>query len=190
MTEAKPEYAWGVSVGSMSWSTYGLPLDPSRGVVVRNRTAKHTAASLLLPRTVGESIRLDHWGPSHPRGSGRSWPPEAIVGKEVGAGRFPMAAAWTGRHDNLSWQWKFDQQTHELSSLNAIAAGVSELAKAHVNDHPVSIVIPNDFRQQEQQKLLDTCTSRGLNASLLWLPIAASLTCGSRRFSRHCQKRG
>ncbi len=36
-------------------------------------------------------------------------------------------------------------------------------------------MIPNDFEQREQQRLLDACNAAGIDASLIWLPVAAIL---------------
>ncbi|MCC9601024.1 hypothetical protein LOC67_10750 [Stieleria sp. JC731] len=99
------------------------------------------------------------------------------MSSETGSGRFPVAAAWTGRADdgNERWRWAIDDEDHELSSLDAISSGASQLAKIHGKNAPSAIVIPNDFRQREQQKLLDACSAARVNASLLWLPVAAAL---------------
>jgi hypothetical protein len=86
-----------------------------------------------------------------------------------------LAAAWTGRHHELSWRWKPDAESRELDSLDAICFGAAQLAKVHAHKSPAAIVIPNDFRQREQQKLLDACSSAGVSASLIWLPVAATL---------------
>ena len=169
------DFAWGVSVGSMNWSTYGLPLRSATPSVVKKRTPMHSAASVLLPRTLGEPYRLDHWSPPHPRGSGEAWPSEASVGRDIGSGRFPLAAAWSGRQENLTWNWRIDEHGHKLNSLDAIAVGISELTSMNAGEQSTSVVIPNDFRQQEQQRLLDACTAKGLDVALIWLPIAACL---------------
>jgi len=171
------QYAWGISVGAMHWSAQGIPLDPRQRSIERRPNDKNTAPSVLLSRTVGEPLRLDYWSPPHPRGTAAPWPPEAAVNGDTGGGRFPIAAAWTGRVDdgNELWRWTIDGEDHELSSLDALASGASQLAKMHAKDAPSAIVIPNDFRQREQQKLLDACAAAGVNASLLWLPVAAAL---------------
>ncbi|MBB3205476.1 hypothetical protein FHS27_001276 [Rhodopirellula rubra] len=161
----------------MHWSAQGIPRDLEQRPIERRPNDKNTAPSVLLSRTVGEPRRLDYWSPPHPRGTAAPWPPEAAVNGDTGGGRFPIAAAWTGRVDdgNELWRWIIDDEDHELSSLDALASGASQLAKMHAKDAPSAIVIPNDFRQREQQKLLDACAAAGVNASLLWLPVAAAL---------------
>lgn len=171
------QFAWGISLGAMHWSAHALPFDRQQPSIEKQDTDKHVPASVLLNRTVGEPFKLDYWSPPHPRGTAASWPPEAAVHREMGSGRFPIAAAWTGRNNdaNRVWQWRIDGEAHELTSLDAIARGVSQLTKIHAKDFSSSIVIPNDFRQREQQKLLDACSALGADASLIWLPIAAAL---------------
>lgn len=171
------QHAWGISVGAMHWSAQGIPFDREQRPIERRPNDKNTAPSVLLSRMVGEPLRLDYWSPPHPRGTAAPWPPEAAVNRDTGGGRFPIAAAWTGRVDdgNELWRWTIDGEDHELSSLDALASGASQLAKMHAKEAPSAIVIPNDFRQREQQKLLDACAAAGVNASLLWLPVAAAL---------------
>lgn len=175
MSVGKPRYAWGVSVGSMNWSTFGIPLDRTLSTITKHKRDQAIPASVLLGRMSGEAVRLDCWSPPHPRGCAHTWPPESIVSRETGSGRFPLAAAWTGRVGEYSWPWKIDGEAHQLNSLDAIAIGATQLAKTQVHNLPSAIVIPNDFRQREQQKLLDACSAAGVNASLLWLPVAAAL---------------
>ncbi|MGB7323261.1 MAG: hypothetical protein WBD31_00210, partial [Rubripirellula sp.] len=171
------QHAWGISMGAMHWSTHGIPFDRGQHSIENGPNGKSIPASVLLSRMVGEPLRLDYWSPPHPRGTAAPWPPEAAVSRDSGSGRFPIAAAWTGRADdgNELWRWTIDDEDQELSSLDAIASGASQLAKIHAKDAPSAIVIPNDFRQREQQKLLDACSVAGVNASLLWLPVAAAL---------------
>ncbi len=171
------QVAWGISLGAMHWSAHAIPFDRGEQSIEKGSNGKNIPASVLLSRAVGEPLRLDYWFPPHPRGTAEPWPPEAAVSHAIGSGRFPLAAAWTGRVDegNELWHWTIDNEDRELSSLDAIASGASQLAKIHAKNAPSAIVIPNDFRQREQQKLLDACSAAGVNASLLWLPVAAAL---------------
>lgn len=173
--ESRQSIAWGISVGSMYWSTYGLPLSDNESQQENHRRGTSTPASVLLGCAPGEPLRLDCWMPPHPRGTGSDWPPEAIVDCEKGSGRFPLAAAWTGRYYEHTWRWKPDSEYRQLDSLDAICFGAAQLAKLHAHKAPSAIVIPNDFRQREQQKLLDACSAAGVSASLIWLPVAATL---------------
>lgn len=177
-------HAWGISMGGMNWSAHAAPFDREQPTSLKGSNKKNIPVSVLVGRMVAEPLRLDYWSPPHPRGTAAPWPPEAKVSREIGSGRFPVAAAWTGRVDNSPdnshakneiWHWNFGGEEHELSSLDAIASAASQLAKMHAKEAPSSIVIPNDFRQREQQKLLDACAVAGTNTSLLWLPVAAVL---------------
>lgn len=173
--ESQHKIAWGISVGSMYWSACGLPPSDNDSLREIHRQGVSTPASVLLGYAPGEPPRLDCWIPPHPRGTASDWPPEAIVNVEKGSGRFPLAAAWTGRHYELPWRWKPDLEYRQLDSLDALCFGTAQLAKLHARKAPAAIVIPNDFRQREQQKLLDACSAAGVDAALIWLPVAAAL---------------
>lgn len=166
--------AWGISVGSMYWSARSMSRDGGRAII-KQRAPTAIPASVLLGIGAGESNRLDLWNPPHPRGMGLQWPLESVINSEQGSGRFPLAAAWTGRLYNLAWPWKPDDELKQIESLDAISLCAAKLASITARKELCSIVIPNDFKQREQQKLLDSCESLGVNATLVWLPIAAIL---------------
>src|SRR5690349_17234123 len=63
-------------------------------------------AAALVPR-IGERVRVDLVAPSHPRGTGLEWPPEAIVDVECGSGRLPLTLAWALAEKSVNWQWVF-----------------------------------------------------------------------------------
>jgi hypothetical protein len=172
---ARVTAAWGISVGSMHWSACRAPVDHTTQPQIKHPRVKSIPASVLLGWASGEPLRLDCWAPPHPRGTASHWPLDAVVTTETGSGRFPLAAAWTGRHNDLSWRWKPDAEFRELDSLEAVCFGASQLTKIHAHKGPSAIVIPNDFKQREQQRLLDSCSVAGVNASLIWLPVAATL---------------
>lgn len=173
--ERQDRLTWGISVGAMYWSAHGSSQDRKSKPTTRHRTDSSIPASVLLGLATGEPVRLDCWMPPHPRGTGSQWPLDAVVSYEKGSGRFPLAAAWTGRLKDLSWPWQPDGECRYLDSLDAICIGTAQLAKIHARNAPSAIVIPNDFKQREQQRLLDACGAAGVNASLIWLPIAAAL---------------
>ena len=158
----------------MHWAAYGSGTD-SAAPIVRDSSRMSCPPSVLLSPEESQALRLDCWFPPHPIGTGEHWPPEASVNRELGSGRFPLAAAWFGRLSNQKWRWRVDGDERILGSLDAICFAVSQLAKINARHNPCVVVIPNDFQQHEQQRLLDDCNAIGLNASLLWLPIAASL---------------
>jgi hypothetical protein len=165
---------WGISVGSMHWAAYGRRPN-STAPILRDSSKTSCPPSVLLGREESQSLRLDCWFPSNPIGTGNHWPPEATVTRELGSGRYPVAAAWFGRLNDEKWRWRVDGNERTLGALEAISFTVSQLALINARQHPCVIVIPNDFQQREQQRLLDDCNALGLSASLLWLPIAASL---------------
>jgi hypothetical protein len=175
MDESQLVTAWGISVGSMYWSVRGASLNGKPATQIRHRKDKSIPASVLIGWAIGEPARFDCWLPPHPRGTGSNWPLDAIVNGKQGSGRFPLAAAWTGRHYELPWRWKPDSECRQLDSLDAICLGISQIAKMHAHKATSAIVIPNDFKQREQQRLLDSCSAAGVSASLIWLPVAAVL---------------
>ncbi|QDU96267.1 hypothetical protein Pla8534_40860 [Lignipirellula cremea] len=154
---------WGVS--GVSFSREGWP-------------ERSIPPAILLPSRGGEPLRLDVTSPAHPRGTGQSWPAEAEVSSQQGSGRIPLAAAWTGRRlaDSCTWRWESpEEQAVRCKPLDAIAEGIAQLSVLIGGVNPVSVVVPNDFRQTEQQRVLDACRKYNANVSLIWLPIAAGL---------------
>lgn len=173
-SSSSPKIVWGISVGSMHWAAYGRSPD-STAAIVRDSSEKSCPPSVLLGREESQSLQLDCWYPPNPIGTGNHWPPEATVARKLGSGRFPVAAAWFGRLNHEKWHWRVDGNERILGSLEAISFTISQLASINAHRRPCVIVIPNDFQQREQQRLLDDCNALELNVNLLWLPIAASL---------------
>ncbi|GEM_PF-1775880 len=166
--------AYGLSLGSTCWAV--APISPSLKSWSSDPN-RHIAPSVLLPIHHGEPIRFDTWYPPHPRGAGQTLPVESRVSEVDGTGRFPLAAAWTGRVGNRShtWKWNGGIKDAQYDSMTAIKSGIASLAKVTSKSNPVGIVVPNDFRQEEQQQVIDECQLQGLDAALIWQPIAAAL---------------
>lgn len=165
----------GVSLGSRHWSM--CDLGPS-GVIQDERLSLSGQAppSLLVPRYAGEPIRFDAWYPTHPRGSGRSRPAEANIGSTTGAGRFPLAAAWSGRRiSGAEWVWGLRSESRvQVDPVEAVAAACRSVV-ARYGSPKTAVVIPNDFQQSEQQRTLDEISHVHPDTQLLWLPVAAAL---------------
>lgn len=162
--------ARGLSLGAFHWAT----TVPSGDAPARVRVPP----SILIPSRHGEPMRLDSWFPPHPRGTGETWPPESRVASGEGGGRFPLALAWTARRLSPEVEWHWSSPAGEQMTchpIDAIAEGVAQLATWNCPNNPFAVVVPNDFRQAEQQKVLDACRRHDLDASLIWLPIAAAL---------------
>jgi hypothetical protein len=162
----------GLAIGSLNWA-----LTDSNGNKLRSPNQSYIAPSVLLPAQTIEPKRFDVWSPSHPRGSGASWPPEARIDSTRGPGRFPIAGAWTGRRviGDVSWVWDANESVQSCTPIEAICLAVSETAKSYAGQRPLAVVVPNDLRQAEQQAIIDACARSGISASLLWLPVAAAL---------------
>lgn len=166
--------AAGLSLGSMCWATY----NPQVRSDVDSTTTSTIAPAVLVPGRNGEPYRLDTWYPPHPRGTGEIWPNESQVSKQIGAGRFPLVAAWTGRllTGQKTWRWRSPAGVEvECTPIEAIAESIGELVAHTCQASPTAVVVPNSFRQIEQQKVIDACSARSLDVSLIWLPIAAAL---------------
>jgi hypothetical protein len=171
--------AWGISAGSLHWSTCGMRLGHQNDPIAGQYPSTPAPAAVLLGWAPGETPRLDCWHPPHPRGTAMNWPLDAIVTPENGSGRFPLAAAWTGRLQERTWSWKPDNDERRMTSLEAICVGAAGLASLHTLAASRAIVIPNDFKQREQQRLLDSFRRKADSDkdkdSLIWLPVAAVL---------------
>ncbi len=174
---------WGLSLGSTSWAAECV--DGNSGELIRQSIpgSKYSTPSILLPRLSGEPTRLDTWTPIHVRGSGTSWPLEGVVDGVVGSGRMPVAAAWTARsqaflsHDQSVpvWRWSFDGVSHELRPIDCLADAIAQLGSWVGKKSPIAITIPNNFRQLEQQLVIDRCRASDVDVTLLWRPIAGAL---------------
>ncbi len=138
---------------------------------------KYSPPAVLVPRYPGEPIRVDTWCPSHPRGSGRSTPLESIVNSRSGSGRFPLAAAWSGRCiQNAEWTWQVgSDHSIDVDPLDALSVAFREFVARYCRYSKAAIVIPNDLRQKEQQRIIDSVNQVHSDTQLLWLPVAASL---------------
>ena len=184
---------WGISLGSGSWAAKSADVESGDEKESIDSKGK-PVPSILLPRLPGEPFRLDVWNPTHPRGSGIAWPPESVVNGDVGSGRIPVSAAWTARSqgrfprasatNELKWKWKIDDTTLHFDVAEGIAESIAQLCGTVSPNSPVAVVIPNDFKQKEQQLLIDLCKSRDCDVKLLWSPVAAALVWLERFGSR------
>ena len=185
MTRATTEErVWGISLGSSSWAANCINVETGNELELIDSKGK-PAPSIIFPRLPGEPIRLDIWDPMHPRGSGMAWPPESVVSKDVGSGRMPVSAAWTARqqemfsdseaYEDLQWRWKIDDATHQFGVEEGIAESIAQLCRFVSSESPSAVAIPNDFKQKEQQLVIDMCRSQGCDVTLLWSPVAAAL---------------
>jgi len=171
-----PEIApQGLSLGSMNWA---LGAADSVRPQCRDSESSPIAPAVLVPSRHGEPFRLDVTYPPHPRGTGDFWPNESIVSSEIGAGRCPIAAAWTARRlpGGLRWKWKSPEGDETLCDpIEVISEAIAQLVSNTRIAGPAAIAIPNNFRQVEQQRVLDACHERNADVALIWLPVAAAL---------------
>jgi len=171
-------------LGADAWAAQCFDLSSMQSVQFADSSVFSCVPSVLLPRLLGEPMRLDIKSPIHIRGSGDTWPQEAVIGRNVGAGRVPLSAAWTARDqvtlqessNVANWKWQIDGEVIEVSAIEVIAEAISQLSYRISPKASIAVIIPNDFRQQEQQQILDSCRKKKLtNVTLLWAPVAAAL---------------
>lgn len=157
-----------------AWS--GCPSQSEPCLLPGNSVSIPPAA--LVPRLVGEPVRADTFWPPHPRGSGQLWPPEARVRENTEGGRFPLAYAWSmlKQPDSPAWSWQ-EAGVRPAQAIACVWASLTWLARRAQDDSSVltCLVIPNHLPQSAQQALLDAARFEGLQAKLLWRPVAAAM---------------
>jgi hypothetical protein len=135
-------------------------------------------SSALVPR-FHEPIRTDVSWPPHPRGSGRSWPPEARIDDTSLCGRLPMAYAWELLKCGKPWVWDNAPDAMSVNGADAICAVVRDICGRPGADQHVPqavLVIPNTLSETHQQHLIDAGSIEGLRFRLLWRPVAAAIS--------------
>ena len=128
--------------------------------------------SILVPRLQGESCRFDIGTVAHPRGTGRNWPPEAIVDPTSGSGRLPLGGLLHRIEHGNNWYWKQGAQTR-LSCTDCLAAAISQVRPN--SEKNLVVAVPNHWNVTLQQEVLDSFQKENIRAKLLWRPIAAAL---------------
>ena len=82
----------GLGLDDLIPSAYCITKDSS--IVNQLDKRKLLPPSVLLPCLRGEPLRADIEQPTHIRGTGRSWPPESRITKDI-ALRYPLPYAWS-----------------------------------------------------------------------------------------------
>jgi len=168
----------GISIISVTSDT---PVTEHEQPQQNESTVSGTLPYLILPRLPREPVRLVRTTPVHPRGSGDEiWPPESLL-HECGDGpRVPTALLWSGIGRQVPTPWKWVGQNKdcvERSPAELLACTVRALLKNDWNQtfsDPV-VVIPNSLTMAGQQLFLEACNQQGINARLLWRPIATAI---------------
>jgi hypothetical protein len=128
--------------------------------------------AILLPKIEGEPFRFDLGDVPHARGSGLTWPGEAIVDTDHGSGRLPVGRLLNRIETNNSFVWAIEEK-RSFSCTDALAGAISQ---AFPNfDGEIVLVVPNHWNVELQQTLLDSFQKENLRCKLLWRPIAAAL---------------
>ena len=165
----------GISVDDL-WIRYACTADGSAPTnqVVFGQFGNHGSFpnAILLPRIDEEPFRFDVGDVPHPRGSGFTWPREAIVDTHHGSGRLPIGRLLNRIEANNSFVWAGEEKK-SFSCTDALAGAISQ---AFPNfDGEIVFVVPNHWNVELQQTLLDSFQKENLRCKLLWRPIAAAL---------------
>jgi hypothetical protein len=163
----------GVSLDDF-WLRYSYLIERPDGSELVSRQLGVSGAvpdAILLPRLQGESCRFDIGTVAHPRGTGRNWPPEAIVDTASGSGRLPLGGLLHRIEHGNSWYWQQGVQT-QLSCTDCLAAAISQLRPN--SEKNLVVAVPNHWNVSLQQELLDSFQKENIRARLLWRPIAAA----------------
>lgn len=128
--------------------------------------------AILLPRIDGEAFRFDVGDVPHPRGSGLTWPSEAIVDTYHGSGRLPIGRLLNRIEANNTFVWAVEERK-SFSCSDALAGAISQAFPSF--DGEIVFVVPNHWNVELQQTLLDSFQKENLRCKLLWRPIAAAL---------------
>lgn len=158
---------------------------------------------VLLPHIPGEPVRIDSTAPRHPRCAGDVWPPNPTGAEPDAAppGWLPLALAWAefvSRDRSLpitagtSVLCRNEASAarslmghYSATEMIAAGIGVAERSVRHKIDRtsgdqaesslqPV-VVIPNTLKMARQQALIEACRQAGIEAKLVWRPVATAL---------------
>jgi len=128
--------------------------------------------AILLPRIDGEPFRFDVGDVPHARGSGLTWPSEAIVDTDHGSGRLPIGRLLNRIEASNSFVWAIEEK-RSFSCTDALAGAIAQACPNYQGE--IVFVVPNHWNVELQQALLDSFQKENLRCKLLWRPIAAAL---------------
>lgn len=128
--------------------------------------------AILLPRIDGEPFRFDVGDVPHARGSGLTWPSDAIVDTDHGSGRLPIGRLLNRIEASNSFVWAIEEK-RSFSCTDALAGAIAQAFPNYQGE--IVFVVPNHWNVELQQALLDSFQKENLRCKLLWRPIAAAL---------------
>lgn len=129
--------------------------------------------SILLPRFPAEPYRIDMGVEPHPRGSGLSWPVEAMIHTQYGVGRIPLGVLLESIEQGDSVSWQTDEM-RRFACSEAFAGAIAQVIGDVEREVHVLLAIPNHWNEVLQQKLIDAFQDANIKVTLLWRPIAAA----------------
>lgn len=129
----------------------------------------------------GGRLSVDLTPPFDVRGSGLRWPISARVERKRGCARFPVSSAWAlcDHVDSERWQWRIsDQRTASYAPVEALSDIVDQVLRylrKRGDSQPITLAVPNTLDAETQDALLRALANRGVEAFLLWRPVASAL---------------
>ncbi len=135
-----------------------------------NSDGKRIPPAVVCQSVESKRLELDQWFPSSHIGSGEHWPPESHVSQGCSL-RMPIGLLWDLVRREHIWPLGFENYVEPVDAL-AVAAKDSVSSFRKVDS--VGLVVPNWFKQAQQQRLLESLSGTGIKWRLIWRPIAAA----------------
>ena len=136
----------------------------------RDSTGKRIPPAVVCPSVQSKRLELDQWFPSSHIGAGENWPPESHVSQGTSL-RMPIGLLWDlARREHI---WQIDAKT-AIEPVDALAVAAKDSVSSFRKVDSVGLVVPNWFKQAQQQRLLESLSGTGIKWRLIWRPIAAA----------------
>lgn len=136
----------------------------------RDSAGKRIPPAVVYTTASSNKLKLDQWFPPSHIGTGENWPPESHVSKGCSL-RMPIGLLWDlARRERI---WQIDSET-AIEPVDALAEAAKDSVSSFRNVDSVGLVVPNWFKQAQQQRLLDALSGTGIKWRLIWRPIAAA----------------
>lgn len=168
------EKCLGVSLESLSCRIADVGSTKSKN---GDSTGERIPPAVVCSSVQSKRLELDQWFPPSHIGAGENWPPESHVSKGCSR-RMPIGLLWDlARRERI---WQIDSET-AIEPVDALAVAARDSVNSFRNIDSVGLVVPNWFKQAQQQRLLESLSGTGIKWRLIWRPIAAA-TCWIEHF--------
>lgn len=168
--------AWhGVHLGGLEIQV-GRATSPDETSTLVRRTVQVPPAIVF---SLATPPRLSERGPLPLAGAGLAWPASARADLRAAAcpgRRVPLAMVW---ESFIAGSGRLTAGEDGLEAEDALALATESVLPQKADDiealRSVCLVVPNELSEGLQQALIDAFKRRGLQATLLWRPVAAAL---------------